>query len=185
MCFQMTQRVELVKDYDVRTLFRVHDAGRKPDEKELRDYVKTAAGIYIANSVIGKVIEVAESFGNTALVKDPRDIPTMFDNGVLFVDKSLNSCLVDVAHPETTWATPDCRIRDRAIMIQLKDFSFVAQTSIHEPKPEDWPEYPVDERELIRRECRVKFNLDVPHAWIYQMYGDWRQAELNKIRASL
>lgn len=179
MCFEMIQRVDCVEDPDVKQIFRVFDAGRVPDQKDLEAYIKTATKIRIDTDIVGKVVEIAKAQGNITQVAQATDIPTMFDRGVLFVDRTLQRILVDVAHHETTWASPDIRLADRAIMIQLQDFSYVAQVSVGEANPEDWPQYPPDDKELIRRELRIKFNLDGVHSWVYEMPKGWKEAMLH------
>lgn len=180
MCFEMIQRIDCVEDPDVKDIFRMFDVGRTDFTwLDLEGCIKTAIKVRIANEIVGKVIEVAETLGNITRVAQAADIPTMFDRGVLFVSRSLHPHLIDVAHREVTWVSPDVRLDDRVIMIQLQDFSYVAQVSVGEANPGDWPQYPTDDKELIRRELRIKFNLDAVHAQIYEMPKGWKEAMLH------
>lgn len=180
MCFQMTQKVDRVEDPDIKEIFRVFDVGYQPSEDELLDQVKTAGKLWMANKTIGKVIEIAEVAGRKIQVTNTGDIPPILDRSVLFTSNEIYQGTTHIAHWEQTWATPDHRLDGLAIMLQLKDFSWVAQWSFGEPDSAEYPQYPVDSQELIRREVRIKFNLELTNSMIWEMPKEPQQYQLTR-----
>ena len=180
MCFEMINHVDYVAEPDVKTKFEIIDAGgEKPTDREMLSHLKTAAKIWISNQIVLKAIATAEAFGRIQPVAAPGDIPEMWERGVLFVGVPLRRCLIgDVAHPEVTWADHQIQLENRAIMLQLKDFSFVAQTSFAEMRDDE----PMGENVLFRREARIKFGLESEQGIIYQLPEGWLQVEIDKAR---
>jgi hypothetical protein len=180
MCFEMTYHVDYVEEPDVKTNFEVLDAGDPNSSMPLMEaQVKVAAKIWMANQIVAKAIEVATAHGRIQEVKIPSDIPEMWERGILFVGTSLAQQLVDVAHREVMWVDHHIQLRDKVIMLQLKDFSFAAMVSFGEVRDD---QEPMREGVLIRRECRIKFGLEAEQAMIYQLPEDWLEVAIEKAR---
>lgn len=182
MCFEMIYHVDCVDEPDMKTKFEVRDiGGPKPSMAEMQSQVKIAAKIWMANQVIAKAIEVATAHGRIQEVTIPSDIPEMWERGILFAGTPLSQQLVDVAHREVMWVDHHIQLRDKVIMLQLKDFSFAAMVSFGEVRDD---QEPMGEGVFIRRECRIKFGLDAEQAMIYQLPEDWLKVAIEKARKS-
>lgn len=181
MCFEMINHVDYVAEPDVKTKFEIIDAGGpKPSDREMLNHLKAAAKIWISNQIVLKAIATAEEFGRIQPVASAGDIPEMWERGVLFIGYALRRYLIgDIAHPEVTWADHQIQLENRAIMLQLKDFSFVAQMSFGEMRDDAEP---MGENVLFRREARLKFGLESEQGIIYQLPEDWLQVENDKAR---
>jgi hypothetical protein len=175
----MLHHVDYVDEPDVKQKFEViRGIGNIPPTIQLLSNVKTCAKIWMANHVVQKAVEIATAAGRVQEVKVPSDIPTMWERGLLFTSPTVRQQLIDVAHHEVTWVDHHIQIRNKAIMLQLKDFSFAAQVSFAEVRDDVEP---MGEDVLIRREARLKFGLDAEQAIIYQLPEDWLHVEIEKI----
>jgi hypothetical protein len=181
MCFQMIYQQEYVEAPDAKTKLEVRDAGGpKPPIEELRSQVKVASRIWLANHVVLKAVEIATAHGRIQEVKCPADVPEMWERGILFTATRVAQCLVDVAHREVMWIDHHIQLRDKVIMLQLKDFSYAAMASYGEVRDDKEPMGDA----LIRREVRIKFGMDIEQAIIYQLPEGWQEVEIEKARTA-
>lgn len=180
MCFEMINHVEYVAEPDLVQKFEVIDAGGpKPSMNELSAYVKTAAMLWMSNHVVLKAIETTEAFDRVQPVSVITDIPQMtWERGVLFTTRAVHRHLPeDVAHREQVWADHQIQLDNKVFMLQLKDFSFVAQVSFGEIRED---KEPMGDTVLIRREARLKFGLSSDQGIIYQLPPGWLELEARK-----
>lgn len=180
MCFQMLYRQDYIEEPDVTQKFEIVDAGGPIYEQaEMLSTITTTAKIWLSNHVVAKAIATAEADGRVQEVKHPRDIPEMWERGVLFTDRVIPHCLEGVWHREVMWLSPHIALCNKYVLLQLKDFSYAATWSLGEIR--DDPE-PMGVDVLMRRECRVKFGLESEQAIIYTLPEGWSEVELERLR---
>lgn len=180
MCFQMLYRQDYIEEPDEKQKLEIRDVGGEiyPQEQMLST-MTTMAKIWVSNHVVAKAIATAEAEGRIQEVEHPRDIPEMWERGVLFTDRAIPHCLEGVWHREVMWLSPHLALQNKYVLLQLKDFSFAATWSLSEIR--DDPE-PMGADVLMRRGVRVKFGLESEQAIIYQLPEGWVEVELERLR---
>lgn len=167
MCFTFTDKIPYVENPDVTEMFRIFENGvcSPNTDEDLEEYLRTAAGIFLANACVKAVLESAEKFKNVVVLGGGTTITELPERAVVFCSKLEQRRLdLNVVHPEQLFATSDCRLDDKLVVLQLKDFSFVAQYSFG-------PSKSVTELEpgcLMANELRIKFNVDADSGIIYE-----------------
>jgi len=149
-----TYGVKLVEDPDVTEKFSVPKTfGATPEA--VRQQISTAASLFLNNQIIQAALEEAAKFGVEKTLELNEVIPAIGDRTVVVCSQAQSLWLhPEVAHPEVVHASHDVRVRGKTIVLQLKDFSFLAMWSLTFKQFND-------------AEMRIKFGLDSENVVVY------------------
>lgn len=154
MCFMKTYKVELVESPDVTENFTVRDC-RGQTAQTVRDHISTAAGIFLNTAIIARVLEEAAKFGVEKQLEANGLIPPIGDRTVVVCSQSQSMWLYpSLAHPDVVHASHDVRVKGKTIVMQLKDFSFLAMWSL-------------TFNEFNNADLRIKFGLESNSVIVY------------------
>lgn len=130
MCFMKTYGVQLVEDPDVTENFSMkYTFGQT--HGDVRAQISTAASLFLNNQIITRVLEEAAKFGVEKRLGANEIIPAIGDRTVVVCSVAQSQWLhPGIAHPEVVHASHDVRVRGKTIVMQLKDFSFLAMWSL-------------------------------------------------------
>lgn len=158
MCFEKTYKVELVESPDVTENFSVPDCHGKSAE-DVRLHISTAAGLFLNNAIITRVLEEAAKFGVEKQLKADGLIPRIGDRTVVVCSQVQSRWLhPNLAHPEVVYPSHDVRVKGKTIVMQLKDFSFLAMWSL-------------TFNEFNNADLRIKFGLESNSVVVYNRKG--------------
>lgn len=174
MCFSMLQKVKYVEDPTSTHEFKVFKGVGDDGDwlTDARTIAWTAAQICMKNRAVAEAVKQAERHGRIEEIQVPRQINTQMENSVLFINPIVRAFLNGGPYyKEVTWVDPHYELRDRAILLKLSDFSYVAQYSFDDHSDGA----PLTEDLLGRYELRLKLGLGSTEGIIYQLPKDWQK----------
>jgi hypothetical protein len=174
MCFQKFYGVDWVAEPDMSTTFEVFEGLVPVDMHDADLQVSAAARIYLDNAVVTQALKEIEKHGVVEEIEDPATVKELWDRGFAFTSVMVNHGLdYNSIHPEQRWTSHDVRLKDKIIVLQLEDFSFLAQYSFG-PVRGDLPLPPGC---VLRKEIRVKFGMASSQGILYNVVN-WPTLEM-------
>ena len=176
MCFQKLCAVDWVAEPDMSTIFRVFDDGRPVDMREVGLQMSAGARIYLNNAIITNALKEVEKHGVVEEITDPKDVKPIWDRGFAFTSAVLNRGFdQENIHRDQRWACPDIRMAGKIIVLQLEDFSFLAEYSFGAVRGD----LPLESGCVARKEMRIKFGMASSQGILYNVLN-WPTEEMLK-----
>jgi hypothetical protein len=153
-------KVEQVENPDVVQTFSVFD---KYDEEEARHYIETAAGISINIQIVTQALAEALKSSTEQHLGADGIIPPVGDRTIVLCSVLESHRLYPrIAHPDIVYVSHDVRLQDKTIVMQLKDFSFLAIYSLTFSTPR-------------KAELQIKFGLESDNIIVYSYDASKRE----------
>lgn len=177
MCFQKLYGVDWIAEPDMSTIFRAFDDGRPIDQREIDLQISASARIYLNNAIITNALKEVAKHDVVEEITDPKAVKPIWDRGFAFTSVLLNMGFdPENIHREQRWACPDIRMKDKIIVLQLEDFSFLAQYSFGLVRGD----MPLEAGCVARKEMRIKFGMASSQGILYNV-KDWPTEEMRKL----
>lgn len=179
MCFRMLVGVDYLGDPDKKTEFSVFQGPGPIDMRAAENQVSTAGRLWMHNAIVAAVLEESQQYASPPQVlTDPGQLQALPERSLLFCSIPFARFVrPDVCHPEQIYSTLDVRITNTPIVLQLEDFSFVAQYSFGPVRGDK----PLEPGCILRKELRIKFGLKSTQGVVYQL-NDWPSEEMLRSR---
>jgi len=172
MCFEMISTVDHVENPDEVFTFNVFKSAQQADVKSARDIIETAAGLYLQQKIVEAVLIEGAKYPSESL-EALTSLSELCDRAVLVCawDRSFSHFGVDansligrkIVHPEQMLISLHQALAGNVVILQLKDFCYIAQYSLTYIEEELLPE-----RVFQSAELRIKLNVDSEVGVIYQ-----------------
>lgn len=128
MCFLKTYKVEYVENPDAGATFTVFDS---VDAQAAQCHIVSSAELFINNRIVTRALEEATKLGVEKQLGFNEVIPTVGDRTVVLCSVLDSHHLYpEIAHPEVVYTSHDVRLQGKTVVMQLKDFSFLAMWSL-------------------------------------------------------
>ncbi len=154
MCFDLIYRNDLLENADVVTDVIVYRGKEEVSKAEAAEAAATCTKMLISNSVVDAVLKEAHRYPSIDLVKGEkvrcewdRTVVICDPIGLMFLDK-------ESIHPDVVFVADHVKLADKVVLLELKDFSFLAEYSTVFSHPE--PPSPV----LAKTDIKIRHNVD-------------------------
>lgn len=164
MCFEITTKVDFVEHPDVTETFKWFKIPDESLNNEANAKIEVAARIYLENKVVEAVLYEAKKYPYVETLSDMESIKPLADRSVVICSMSEQRRLEvqSSVYPGQVMATPHLKLQDKVIVLQLRDFSYLAQYSLCRLDVERCGE---DVKQVA--EIRIKINVDSESGVVY------------------
>jgi hypothetical protein len=148
------EQPDIIQSFDV---FRVPQV--TVSESEARNSIDVAIRLFMENEIVKAVEAEAAKFDKNETLVYGNPLSEIPDRSVVFTTP-LGKFYLDeeVAHPELTFVTHHTRLNNKIIVLQLKDFGFVAMYSVN---------YTNTAAAYVHADVRIKFGIAAESATVY------------------
>ena len=162
MCFDLIYRNDLLENPDVVTDVVVY-RGAEATKEEAVKAAATCAKMLLNNAVVDAVLKEAHRYPSIDLVKGEK-VRCDWDRTVVICDP-LGQLFLDQQsiHPDTVLVVNHVELADKVVLLQLKDFCFLAEYSAVFSHPEE--PSPV----LAKCDIKIRFNVDSEQAITFKL----------------
>lgn len=163
MCFELISFVEEVENPEITETFTVHLCDKGHPAESYQHHAAVAARLFIQNKVVEAALIEAEKYETVKIAVE--EIVDKADERVVVIHSPiiLHNLDENVFHPEIRYAANNVKLLGRAIVLQLKDFGFIAQCSMSFAEEADLPEGVAALGTL-----KLKINVDSESGVVYQ-----------------